>query len=632
MVDQFVDTPIGDVAINMADGSNVSIEDIQALFNAQGTKQLLSNYIDGSFTLNNTEFNSFQTEIKNMGYPLQTRNIAISNGNHCGNPQAFSPGATLFSLNGGASATQLTTFLSVLFEPITGVTSLPLAFEFNEPGLIINMLPGSSSFNMDFTAKALPAAGTTAQVYHGNVTFTKKIFSLFGWNPQITVTLTNRSYNNPSQVALSYDYYPGGGYIIPIDFTSPPGTKWYNTNMTVFVEPLFDFIPVPSALDIGKGAVALNNADYLTKYNSVTPPVAPKNSPFINFTTSHNPGSTANEEHISFNTRNADWLSTEIDNVLTSNDLFDCTYVCSNASITGPERVCTSAGFTAPTPSLPYYSWTTTEGSALVNLTNSNTQYVTVTQTGTNAAYSGYVTLQLTYGGTKCGYATVTKRIFVGTPRPTIAGCVDYGSYDAPCVMHDAPYNNYLYYTLSADLGTYTTTSADWQWEKISGNFNFMPQYGLGNASTVYGKNTVIYLTAPNPNGIAFKTRVYTNCGWSEWKVFNWFPPANRAADPDKNASLEESDELIKKSGNVYKVFPNPSNNVVNIELRDENNKPANGSTVSGELFDMMGQSRSKVEIINNKATFSVQGLSRGIYVLKIYVDNHIESQQISIK
>lgn len=85
-------------------------------------------------------------------------------------------------------------------------------------------------------------------------------------------------------------------------------------------------------------------------------------------------------------------------------------------------------------------------------------------------------------------------------------------------------------------------------------------------------------------------------------------------------------------NNNIFKIYPNPSNDIVNIEIRDANNIPVKSATVSGELFDMMGQSKSKVEIYNNKSTFSVKGLNKGIYVLKIYIDSQIESHQIAVE
>lgn len=45
-----------------------------------------------------------------------------------------------------------------------------------------------------------------------------------------------------------------------------------------------------------------------------------------------------------------------------------------------------------------------------------------------------------------------------------------------------------------------------------------------------------------------------------------------------------------------------------------------------------MGQSNSKVEINNNKAIFSVRGLKKGIYVLKIYINDKVETHQIAVE
>lgn len=82
----------------------------------------------------------------------------------------------------------------------------------------------------------------------------------------------------------------------------------------------------------------------------------------------------------------------------------------------------------------------------------------------------------------------------------------------------------------------------------------------------------------------------------------------------------------------LYTVYPNLRKDIVNIDLRDQNNQPEKGATISGELFDMMRQSKSKVEIMDNKAIFSVRGLNKGIYVLKIYINDKVESYQIAVE
>ncbi len=94
--------------------------------------------------------------------------------------------------------------------------------------------------------------------------------------------------------------------------------------------------------------------------------------------------------------------------------------------------------------------------------------------------------------------------------------------------------------------------------------------------------------------------------------------PIPRMANPTKNTK--------------YKIYPNPSNDVVNIELSDQKIKGSTNSKIIAELFDLSGNQKKKVEIINNIATISVQGLIKGIYILKINIDGQIESHQVSVQ
>mgnify|MGYP003608651565 CR=1 FL=1 len=82
----------------------------------------------------------------------------------------------------------------------------------------------------------------------------------------------------------------------------------------------------------------------------------------------------------------------------------------------------------------------------------------------------------------------------------------------------------------------------------------------------------------------------------------------------------------------TFKVFPNPSKDIVSIELQDIDNQPKNEYKITGELFDLTGISTSKVEIKDNKAMISVQGLNKGIYVLKIYINDEVETHQIAVE
>jgi hypothetical protein len=101
MIDQFVSTPLGDFNINISgEGSPVTIEDMKTLLNSTGTKQLLINNLEGTFSLNNNVGDAWRTELKNLGYPQLTRNISLSNASHCAFTQPYAPLDDLFTLTG----------------------------------------------------------------------------------------------------------------------------------------------------------------------------------------------------------------------------------------------------------------------------------------------------------------------------------------------------------------------------------------------------------------------------------------------------------------------------------------------------------------------------------------------------
>lgn len=83
---------------------------------------------------------------------------------------------------------------------------------------------------------------------------------------------------------------------------------------------------------------------------------------------------------------------------------------------------------------------------------------------------------------------------------------------------------------------------------------------------------------------------------------------------------------------NIYTVFPNPSKDIININLLDQKNNPKKEGKIIGELFDLRGVLKSRIEILDNTAAFSVSGFSKGIYVLKIELENQIENHQIIVE
>ncbi len=81
-----------------------------------------------------------------------------------------------------------------------------------------------------------------------------------------------------------------------------------------------------------------------------------------------------------------------------------------------------------------------------------------------------------------------------------------------------------------------------------------------------------------------------------------------------------------------FKVFPNPSKDIVSISLQDEDNLSKENAIIYAQLYDRMGQLKEKIEIINYVATFSVRDFPKGIYFLKIENNGEIETHQVSVE
>jgi hypothetical protein len=594
-------------------GGSVTIGDLEALIDAPGTQQLLKNNVGGNYAINNSLSTSWQTELQNMGYPQQTRNIAISNGHHCANPQAFQPGAKLFSLNGNGKTSFLTEFLSALLDPISGEAYTRAAYSFNEPGLLIGVLPGKNKFNLDFQVNALPSAGTTAQIYKGKITFTKT----FLWIANITVNLTNKSFNSPSG-SLPLDYYPGGRYSVPFDFENTSVSNAFGSyGISSYLEPTFGFIPEPSALDIGRGNTTLDNSDYLKKYSASTPLVAPKDSPFANYTTSFSPNSNLNEDHISFNRRNGDWLASELNTINNGGtpQVFDCSFVCSSGSfpvqITGNIGVCGTSVFSVPSGATSY-TWSISEGANLVNITGNGTNTITVSPANTS---SGYITLNVNYGSNACGFVTLTKRMLVDSTN-IILGSAEYDDY---C---ETNYNYMNIAALGADINSGLNL------------YNFH--------SSIPSQDNLIRCTA---NGytqfgdLRYTVRVpRTLIGESIWYSFSYTNKCGQFIISKQEQSLNpyncysSSNLRTAATSDTFTIYPNPSNTTINVALIDENKAPAKKTLITGKLYDLNNNEKRKVIIKDNNAQIDASGLNRGVYILKIDMDGKSESHQVIVK
>ncbi len=146
---------------------------------------------------------------------------------------------------------------------------------------------------------------------------------------------------------------------------------------------------------------------------------------------------------------------------------------------------------------------------------------------------------------------------------------------------------------------------------------NFYPTTAFGGVITL----SLPFLPHPSQSQTKQITVTYTNpCnGFSTSKVLTF---KYTAPDCHQYKTINNS--------TVFSIYPNPSNELVKVSLIENNTN--NNQIISGEIFDILGISKSKIKIIEGEASFSVSSLKKGIYVLKIYLENKIETHQIIVE
>jgi hypothetical protein len=403
LVNEFIQTPLGNISIPVEGVGNVGLGTIDDLLDAPAINQMLINTVDTNGNRTNAVHTNWQNELRNFGYPQQTRNIALSNASHCASNQGLISNQELVTITGNGGTSDLTSLLMFVFLPVDPLIGVVLN---DVSAALLGFLPGNSSLDLEFRANAFPSSGT-ARIYKGRLTYKKT----FLWLIPITRTIFNNSENSQSGDKF-VDNYPGG--VTPNALAIAEGgsdSNWfYNYDYDLNVNLNFNFISATSALDVGSGNVLLKDSDYFKIYTAAAPPTGNETIPFINFSTSSNQNNSFNAPHISFNRRNGDWLASELDINPNNSAIFDCSSFCANGQIIGNNILCAS-GVYSVTNEATSVIWTVNDPNNLVTFSiNANT--ITINQINPNS--HGTITLSVVYGNAICGSIPVTKIIEVG--------------------------------------------------------------------------------------------------------------------------------------------------------------------------------------------------------------------------
>jgi len=531
-------------------GSLPNFNGLLALTEAPASKQMLLNHLNPYMNLDNSVHNAWQSELTSLGYPTQSRIVAISNGSECGSGQSIiAPGGQLFLADGQFH----TNFLQSLGVQLLG--SIP-ALLTGQPALILGVLPGKNQISLHFQVNA-GATGGSNQVYAGNVNYQKKLL----WLVNINVTLTSVT-KSAFSGALPYDSYGGGIF-------DTKGTVSINSSsLTANTNAGFCFVPTPSALDISGSPANLTASDYQAAYYGDSPPASPKNSKFSNFVTAFYADPDPNkpyqkggsELHISYEPRNGNWLTAELNASGSGYPLYGCETFCANTAISGSASVCPSSGttpFSVPAYSSNVtYSWTTTSNLQVASGQGTNTANIR----GTGSSGSGTITL--TISNSQCGTVVVTRTVTIGGSQPTVTITA---TMTGACRV-----GGYQDYQLTANPSS--TNGTNWRWTQnnpVAGNtITFQNPNAQTTIATVHGSVgiNVVYTDACGTTSTQGSAGAYSPCRSTNSTIASYPNPADKEMNVQyqaENSSTASENKKILTSDAVSSPSSAKSYNVI---------------------------------------------------------------------
>lgn len=330
------------------------------------------------------------------------------------------------------------------------------------------------------------------------------------------------------------------------------------------------FIPSVSSL-----AFKNPNFDWSTALNRNL--VCDPNNKKIYFDSYFAPSS--NEDHVKVTSENANWLIKELQGIPQAPS-----FPVGNTELSGIDKICVGQTST--------YSFTDLckIPSGVTWSVSSNLQIMSFTNTSVivNGLFDGQGVLTATFQNGQ----TVTKNIWVGVP------IIEDLSNSSFCQGGGQREENSIQIGTNSEVGL-----SNYEWIICEDPTNSFCLNSIGVSIIGNSNQSKAYFNVPSfANSIPIFVRAQNSCGWSEWLDVSRY--AENCTSTDLNCT-----QCYRTALNKFKIYPNPSKNIVNIDLKDQKKQPEKDATISGELYDLMGQSKSKVEIKDNKAFFSVLGL-----------------------
>lgn len=575
-----------------------------AMFNSPAARQMLiQRYIlnapSQSLSVDNAEHDAFLSELNALGWPVNCRNLTLSNGS-CNGTKVFPDNSLMFTMEGDRNMTYFGAMWRSLVLTVFGGTgnAFGIYFGWGNPqtntlsALLefpLSLFATKSSIGVDFKIRAVPSSGTQ-EIYRGDIYSKKKIL----WVINVK-TYFMKCRVQSSGGMLPLDNAPGGMYDLNefgVDANIINGQlpSFFSGYVTASVlQPRFCFVPTVSSLAFTNPAANLtaNVCGNIACGGpvSVHDFFAPQQ----------------NQLHMTFTQPNADWI------LQRQNANFTCAKVCpANFSISGPANVCSSAEYVLTGLSSPgNITWNGSQLN-LASLTPGPNNNVTVTKTTSS---SGPFTLSAALNNACDNSApTITKAIHIGTPY--LVQNAYSTSYNA---FNEDPRNNPpVAWNQVCNLQQITTSVLSYggssiSWDRVYAN-------PTNTHWEVTNNNVNFYFWGVGQQAI-FRASTSNSCGSSS--LYFPFMSINCTTDP-----CEES----------LKVTPNPANAMIMIppppppcESAARAAKAGASTTAASyeiqqvKVYDLNGVLKLTKKIAKGTVNIQVDvsGLKEGVYFIE---------------
>lgn len=286
------------------------------------------------------------------------------------------------------------------------------------------------------------------------------------------------------------------------------------------------------------------------------------------------------------------------------------------ASLTGPAAICSNTNyvynFSSPqqTPVL----WSVTSNLQIINSSNNS-----ITVKAINTGTYGLGTITANNNGIQ-----ITKSFWIGVSA--LPQLLTYSNIPYNSSLQNGPSFNptWIFNTQSSfDLNQLFTVKDEFGNIIISkgADSNGRAEFSASELGMGYGSTKSIYVYTTNSCGInnpLKKVLVRFTLYYPTLCQYGFGCPMQRT--------------ISQNNDKIFSIFPNPSSSIFKITLKSLSYNVTNDSKATATLFDMIGQQKSTVQLTNNETSFSVIDLERGLYILKININDKTEIHQLIIE